>query len=178
MKKFFKNPWTLGIGTTVIGGIALSFILDWIKGVDWLSTLKTVVNVIINAIVSFLNFELKVWWILIAVALIVLALVFIAKYYDEKSKNEKPSFLSYTKDSVLGYTWEWEYSKGYDGKYSIKNLHPVCPECGMILKQEGPYGYRLECLRCNKTFSFQSSSRTDAQMLIEDNIKKNYFKNQ
>lgn len=106
MKKFFKNPWTLGIGTTVIGGIALSFILDWIKGVDWLSTLKTVVNFIINAIVSFLNFELKVWWILIAVALIVLSLVFIAKYYDEKSKNEEPSFLSYTKDSVLGYTWE------------------------------------------------------------------------
>ena len=94
MKKILKNPWILGIGTTVIGGIALSFILDWIKGVDWSSTLKAVVNFIVNAIVSFLNFELKVWWILIAVALIVLALFFIAKYYDEKSKNEKPSFLS------------------------------------------------------------------------------------
>lgn len=177
MKKFFKNPWTLGIGTTVIGGIALSFILDWIKGVDWLSTLKTVVNFIINAIVSFLNFELKVWWILIAVALIVLSLVFIAKYYDEKSKNEEPSFLSYTKDSVLGYTWEWEYSKGYDGKYSIKNLHPVCSKCGMILKQCGMYGLQMECLRCRKIFNWKETLRTDAQMLIEDNIRKNYFNN-
>ncbi len=178
MKKFLKNPWTLGIGTTVIGGIALSFILDWVKGVDWLSTLKAVGSCVLNAIISFLNFELKVWWILIAVALFFLALVFIAKYYDAKTKNEKPSFLSYTKDSVLGYTWEWEYSKGYDGKYTIENLHLICPECGMILKHEGSYGYQLECLRCNKTFIFQNVSRSDAQMLIEDNIKKNYLKNQ
>lgn len=177
MKKFFKNPWTLGIGTTVIGGIVLSFILDWIKGVDWLSTLKAVMSFIVNAIVSFLNFEIKVWWILIAVALIFLALVFIAKYYDTKTKNEKPSFLNYTKDSMLGYTWEWEYSKLYDGKYTIKNLHPICSKCGMILKQGGAYGLQMECLRCKKTFNWEDSLRTDAQMLIEDNIKKNYLNN-
>ena len=139
MKKFFKNPWILGIGTTVIGGIALSFILDWIKGVDWLSTLKAVVNFIVNVIVTFLNFELKVWWILIAVALIILVLFFIAKYYDAKSQNEKPSFLSYTKDSVLGYTWEWEYSKGYDGKYSIKNLHLVLESFHILNKPGGDF---------------------------------------
>ena len=67
MKKFLKNPWVLAIGSTVIGGVLLSFVLDWIKGVDWLSTLKTVVNFIINAVVAFLNFELKVWWVLVAI---------------------------------------------------------------------------------------------------------------
>lgn len=36
MKKFVKNPWVLAIGSTVIGGVLLSFVLDWIKGVDWL----------------------------------------------------------------------------------------------------------------------------------------------
>ena len=49
MKKFIKNPWVLGIGTTVIGGIILSFVLDWIKGVDWLSTLKAVVKFIVDS---------------------------------------------------------------------------------------------------------------------------------
>ena len=174
MKRFLKNPWTLGIGTTVIGGIALSFILDLVKGVDWLSTLKAVANFIFNAVVSFLNFELKVWWILIAVAMIILALVFVAKYYDEKAKNEALSFLSYTKDSVLGYSWEWEYSKGYDGKFSITNLRPVCSQCGMALKQCGMYGQQMECLRCNKTYVWNNSMQNDALMLIDDNIKKNY----
>lgn len=178
MKKLFKNPWTLGIGTTVVGGVLLSFILDWIKGVDWLSTLKSGVKFIGNALIAFLNFELKVWWVLTAIALIILALIFLAKYYDAKAKNEKPPFFSYTKDSVLGYTWEWEYSKGYDGKYSISNLHPVCSKCGMNLKQGGVYGMQMECLRCNKTFSWKDSLRDDARMLIDDNIKKNYLQNQ
>ena len=53
MKKFFKNAWVIAIGSTVIGGVLLSFVLDWIKGVDWLSTLKTVVDCVINAIVAF-----------------------------------------------------------------------------------------------------------------------------
>ena len=39
MKKWAKNPWVLGIGTTVIGGVLLSLLLDWIQGIDWLSTL-------------------------------------------------------------------------------------------------------------------------------------------
>jgi hypothetical protein len=175
LKKFVKNPWVLGIGTTVIGGILLSFVLDWIKGVDWLSTLQIVVTFIFNTIVAFLMFELKVWWILIAIALIVVALIIVAKVYDTKPKS---SFLSYTKDTVLGYTWEWEYKKTYDGKYTICNLHPVCSDCGMRLKQSGVYGGHMDCLRCNASYEWDDSYLTDAQMLIEDNIKKKYIQNQ
>ena len=87
MKKILKNPWVLGIGTTVIGGILLSFVLDWINGVDWSSTLKTVITFISNTIIAFLTFELKVWWILIAIALIVVVLIIIAKVYDTKPKS-------------------------------------------------------------------------------------------
>ena len=76
MKKFIKNPWVLGIGTTVIGGVLLSFVMDWIKKVDWLSTLKTVLHFVGNAIAAFLNFELKVWWVLVVLALLFAALLF------------------------------------------------------------------------------------------------------
>lgn len=178
MKKIVKNPWVLGIGTTVIGGVILSFVLDWVKGTDWLSTFKAVINFIVKVIVSFLNFELKVWWLLIAVVLIILGMFVIAKVSNAKPENEKPSFLTYTKDSVLGYTWEWEYMKGYDGKYSISNLRPVCSKCGMILKQSGMYGLQMECLRCNTSQRWECSYLTDAQMLIEDNIRKNYLQDQ
>lgn len=175
MRKRLKNPWILGIGTTVIGGVLLSFVLDWIKGVDWLSTLKTVINFIFKAFVTFVTFELKVWWVLIAIALIVVALVIVAKFHDTKPQL---SFLSYTKDSVLGYTWEWEYKKTYDGKYTICNLHPVCSTCGMRLKQVGVYGDQMDCLRCNTSYEWDYSYLTDAQMLIEDNIKKKYIQGQ
>ena len=34
MKKFLKNPWVFTIGTTVIGGVLLTLVNDWIKKVD------------------------------------------------------------------------------------------------------------------------------------------------
>ena len=80
MKKWAKNPWVLGIGTTVIGGVLLSLLLDWIQGIDWLSTFKNVMRFIFNGVVFFLNFEIKVWWLLIAIAIIVVGLFVVAKY--------------------------------------------------------------------------------------------------
>lgn len=178
MKKLAKNPWVLGIGTTVIGGVLLSLLLDWIQGIDWLSTFKNVMRLIFNDVVCFLNFEIKVWWLLIAIAIIVVGLFVAAKMSDFQSNNIHPSFLQYTKDYILGYSWEWTYSKMYDGKYTISNLHPVCTKCGMRLKQGGLYGTEMECLRCNTTKKWENHYLTDAQLLIEDNIKKRFLQNQ
>jgi hypothetical protein len=111
MKKWTKNPWVLGIGTTVIGGVLLSLALDWINGVDWLSTTSTVMRFILNAAIAFLNFKIKVWWLLIVIAVIVIALFIVAKISDVYSKDVTPTFLHYTKDNVLGFSWEWDYSK-------------------------------------------------------------------
>lgn len=80
MKKWAKNPWVLGIGTTVIGGVLLSLLLDWIQGIDWLSTFKNVMRFIFNVVVSFLNFEIKVLWLLIAIAIIVVDCLWLQKY--------------------------------------------------------------------------------------------------
>lgn len=178
MKKFLKNPWFFTIGTTVIGGVLLTLVNDWIKKVDWLSTLKAVVNFIVNAVVAFLNFELKVWWVLVAVAILVAFLIIYVIILDTKPTSNPTPFLSYRKDSVLGYTWEWDYKQTYDGKYTICNLHPICSKCGMRLKQGGPYGLDMECLRCRTTQKWEDDYLIDAQMLIEDNIKKNYLQNQ
>lgn len=90
MKKWAKNPWVLGIGTTVIGGVLLSLLLDWIQGIDWLSTFKNVMRFIFNGVVSFLNFEIKVWWLLIAIAIIVVGLFVVAKISGSQSNNIPP----------------------------------------------------------------------------------------
>lgn len=44
MKKWTKNPWGLGIGKNVIGGVLLSLVIDWIYGVNWFSTIKIAVK--------------------------------------------------------------------------------------------------------------------------------------
>lgn len=178
MKRFTKNPWVLGIGTTVIGGILLSFVLDLINGVDWLSTLKAVLKFIIDAIIAFLNFELKVWWVLVAIALLVIILIIITKFLDAKENYTPKPFMSYTKDFIMGFNWEWEYRKTYEGNYTISNLHPVCSKCGMILKQSGMYKQEMKCLRCNTAKKWEDHYLTDAQLLIVDNIKKRFLQNQ
>ena len=178
MKKFLKNPCFFTIGTTVIGGVLLTLVNDWIKKVDWLSTLKTVIKFIADAVIAFLNFEIKVWWLLVAIAILFALLVIYVKVLDVKEKSNPIPFLSYTTDSVLGYTWEWEYKKTYDGKYTIANLHPVCSKCGMRLKHGGLYNLDMECIRCGTTKKWKEDYLIDAQMLIEDNIKNNYLKNQ
>lgn len=92
MKKWAKNPWVLGIGTTVIGGVLLSLLLDWIQGIDWLSTFKNIMRFIFNGVVSFLNFEIKVWWLLIAIAIIVVGLFAVAKISGSQSNIYSPHF--------------------------------------------------------------------------------------
>ena len=178
MKKFVKNPWVVGVGTTVIGGITLSFVLDWIKGVNCMSTFKGAIEFITKYVGAFLNAKLKVWWVLITIALIIVALIIIAKFLDAKEKSTPISFMSYTKDFVMGFNWEWEYKKLYGGNYTISNLHPVCSKCGMRLKQSGMYGWEMKCLRCNTSQKWEDHYLTDAQLLIEDNIKKKFTQEQ
>lgn len=178
MKKFFKSPWTLGIGTTVIGGVILSIILDLIKDVSILSTMKSFFVFIWNAIVSFLTFEIKVWWLLIAIAVIVAVLWVVAKCYDTKEDNNKSSFLSYTQDYLLGYSWEWTWEKNWEGKYGVENLHPVCTKCKTPLLPTSNFYNQSKCPRCNTILNYNSSIETEVLVLIYYNAKKGNFNKQ
>ena len=70
-----------------MGGVLLSLLLDWIQGIDWLSTFKNVIRFIFNGVVAFLNFEIKVLWLLIAIAIIVVGLFVVAKISVSQSNN-------------------------------------------------------------------------------------------
>ena len=173
MKKFMSNPWVIGSGSTAIGGL----VLGWITSSTFRNTIKAIIRFSADAGVAFLNSELKVWWVLVAAVLVVALFIAMAKYSEAKTARETPMFLHYTKDSVLGHSWEWSYQKNSDGRYTITDLHPVCAKCRMRLKQDGVYGQEMRCLRCNKTLSWKDSLLTDARMLIEDNIRRNYQSN-
>ena len=178
MKKFFKNPWTIGIGTTLIGGVAATIIIDLINKVSIWSTMIKVFNAVWFGIKTFLNLNIKVWWILIAIILIIIILFIISKYLDKKEqKNQglKPPFLEYTKDYIKGLKWEWSWTINYNGKYDIDKLHPVCNKCETPLLQAEMYSHIFRCPRCNNTITINISSFDEIKIIICDNIKKNSY---
>ena len=122
MKKFWASPWTIGIGTSFIGFL-FTVIYDLVKDKSIFSTIWSIIKWIWNLIISFLNFNIKVWWLLIGIAVLFLVLFLIAKYYDFKNENENSAgFLKYTKDTIQGWSWDWNWQKDWSGKYDVEKI--------------------------------------------------------
>lgn len=176
MRKFFKNPWTIGIGTTVIGGVALSVVLDLIKKISILSTLKGIITFIGKCILAFLTFKIKVWWLIVAVAAIFAILWIIAKCSDTPGNLNQSNLLNYTQDSLLGHTWEWTWKKNWEGKYEIEELYPICSKCKTPLLQTGNLYGQMKCPRCHDITHINPSKEDEVLVLIYDNARKNNYK--
>ena len=144
MGKFLKSPWTISIVSTILGSV-LTIIYDVFKGKKILSTLFNVLSSIWKLIINFFNFELKLWWVLLGVVLLIFILWIIIKV---KEFVEEPEFLKYTKDTIQGWDWEWTWRKNYEGKYVVDNLHPICEYCGTPLAAKHDYESSLYCVRC------------------------------
>ena len=176
MKKFFQNSWFIGIATGIIASFLSTLIIDIVKKISLLSTLKAVLVFVWKCIISFLNFDIKVWWLLIAVGVLAFVLWIIVKYNDAKEENDRLAFLNYTQDSFNGQWWEWTWKKNWEGKYAVDCLHPICNKCKTALIQEYDYYEKFRCPRCNLFIKCYSKDMTAAETLIYDNIKKNCYK--
>ena len=175
MKNFLRNPWTVGIGTSIIAGVLTTFLVDWVKKISLLSTIKYVSGFVWKCIISFLNYDVKVWWILIAIVILVFALWLFVKYNEAKEKNNQAPFLSYTQDFFRGQCWGWSWKKNWDGKYSIDCLQPICNRCKTPLVQDYDYLEKFKCPRCNTSIKCQLKDKRDVEVLIFDNTKKMYL---
>jgi len=175
MKKFWASPWTIGIGTSFIGFL-FTVIYDLVKDKSIFSTIWSIIKWIWNLIISFLNLNIKVWWLLIGIAVLFLVLFLIAKYYDFKNENENSAgFLKYTKDTIQGWSWEWNWQKDWYGKYDVENLHPVCSSCGTPLVRDEDFYGNLKCLRCNRNYNNHFPDLNHVKMIIIDNARRNLF---
>lgn len=175
MKKFFKHPWVVGIGTAAVGGVISSLIVDFVNGDSIFSAIGTFFSFLARIVVEFFNLQIKVWCLLVFGIVVVIMLIILSKYLDRKQENEKPSFLDYTSDSFWGICWEWTYEKQYDGKYMLDEVYPLCPKCKMALKRSYGYWEPMKCVRCNIEYNIDSSNEDDAKLMIQDNIKKKYL---
>lgn len=171
------NPWVVTTGSGLII-LLVTIIIDVITATKIFSTIGSLFVYIWKAIIVFMNFELKVWWVLIGIILLTFVLYLWAKYIDcQESKFDKPEFIEYTQDTILQYKWKWNWRKDSKDIYYISDIYPICPYCDTPLSDStkdfiGIY----TCLRCNKRTITPIPNIDDVKMLIRDNIRRRYRK--
>lgn len=123
---------------------------------------------IFSFIINLLNFPLKVWWVLLGVLIIILLFYVISKTSNTDAPiNTPPEFLSYTKDFIRGFNWEWYWKKDYEGRYEVVGLHVNCPQCATPFA----YGSR-KCPRCRYYEECAEPDHSEIEIVIYDNVKR------
>lgn len=183
LKKVLWNSWTIGIGGSIIGGLALSWITAMARKVNLWEGFIAVVTWIWRAIVAVITFRVPVWIILIAVGMVILIgkAIFNARKAD--AEETRSSFRAYTKDKIKFWVFEWEYLSGGDGEPdSIRRLRPVCEECFCDLlldEHDRLYGiYRLYCPNCRREYpNVSHSAKSEIEQIIIHRVKSKEYQN-
>ena len=178
MKKssWHNNIW-LVTGVCAIGGTTVgTLIYDRVKDKPILTTILNWLGTIWGWVKSFLNFELKVWWLIVAILAIALVIIIAIAYSDKPvGKSGLPAFTSYKKDRFLRWTWRWDWALGKNG-WDIINLTPFCNVCDTQLVNRSNYLEQIiVCPRCNKTIQDYAEGSIEIETLIRDNVRKEHY---
>lgn len=167
MKKFLNHPWTIGVGTVLLGFL-LTIVWDKFKDIELLTT-----------ICALLNLKVKLWWILafIIIASFFMILLKLRKKISANKENaqEKPLFLTYTSAHLQGFDWQWTWEKNDSGQYVVDELHPLCKTCQTPIYQGDYLDGRWLCPRCNATYKNPTPNITAVELLIQNNVQRGHF---
>lgn len=176
-----KSPWTVSIATTLLLP-ALTFLRDFLKSLPILSTLKSMLAVAGKYVVIFFYIDIKVWWILSFLALIVLVLFLIDRFQTPTSQPlQKPDFCSYKSGKLKKWRWTWDwYFNTSKRAWMIKDLTAHCSDCGtpMIENHDYIYGTSFVCPRCDyssRGYGYKEDS-FKIERIILDNINRGILK--
>ena len=172
MKKFWKSPWTISIGTAIFAFL-LTVLRDLLQGKRILSTIGNILSAVWRAILAFLNFNLKAWWVLIGIAAIIAILWIISKLDEKGCENKKPDFTSYTEDHfrTWKWSWEWKYSS-YMEKWHVDNLMAHCPKCDTPM-QHDQFESVFQCPRCQYRTQYDGHETSpQVEAVIIDNLNR------
>jgi hypothetical protein len=179
--KWYNTPWFLGVGVTVVGGLILSGILDLFKNVTITTTLKKTAFWTFYNLLAVLNYNAKVWWVIIALFVIYLIWFIFNKVNSPTEYDEvfiKPDWINYKKDKLKKWTWIWDYSYNNISKqYDIVNMRPYCESCKIAMIQNYGYAY-YSCPKCDKEYPSPSGyweSESVVKALIIDKVDKEMY---
>jgi hypothetical protein len=87
--KWINNPWTLALIPVLFGSL-LTIGYDIFKEKPFLTSLSKGFNIILDLTSKALNFNIKVWWLILIIVFILIILIYISK--STKDKQIKPEF--------------------------------------------------------------------------------------
>lgn len=167
-------PWIGGLFTTVIAGLLVEYTKEYpIPG-----AIRNSICYICEKFITLMNINLKLWWILIFITIMLILRYIInnieitkAEADIKKEELQLPSFLAYKREIVDKIPWEWNWSETYNG-WTISDLHPCCPKDGARLNQ-----YDSGCPIC-KTNYWGTVDYDKVAAIIENKLKKEFPNNQ
>ena len=126
-----------------------------------------------NLVCTGLNFEAKVWWMIVTVLILFLIIWLIDKF--KKEEPYKPDFYNYRegKPKYWKWTWDWKLNKNNEW-WEISNLNAHCPK----LASDTRMIQYLDCFKCprcefiavRKTREYEDPN--DIEHIIYDNIRR------
>lgn len=172
MKKWIKSPWGISIGTAIFS-LLLTMGYDYSKDKPILTTVWKVIVWFWDLLLNILNFNLKVWWILVALGLFILILYIIDKF--KKEEAFKPDFYSYREGKFKRWkwTWNWNWSQSKNA-WIISNMKAHCPNCDTpMIEHSSIYGLSFDCPRCDfRASDNQCDEPHKIERIILDNIDR------
>jgi len=151
-KKVLSNTWIISIFSPIITTIIISAFTAFIKQINFFDAFK----LLLSWILKMITFRVPLYVIALAIILFVLVIYLYVKTEETKESN-LPNWLNYTKEQYKSWTFKWEYYLGYNNKYEIKDLRPVC-QCGCELSMKDKHKNRwynegiLLCPNCENTY--------------------------
>lgn len=150
--KLWKDPvWSKVIAAGILfacGSLGLWFLGLW---TDIYEVLTKIWRVVIYEV------SVPLWLIVLLVPVLLLSVPLLKKLVA----NRKPRFLQYRSDKILGINWSWGWSQPnfHNDKYSIKDLHPRCPNCNSRIELNDYSGHLVNCINdeCNWSWNEQGS---------------------
>lgn len=173
MQKWIKSPWGISIGTAIFS-LLLTMGYDYSKEKPILSTVWNIIVWIWDLILSILNFNLKVWWIITGIGIFIFIFYIIDKF--KKEESFKPDFYSYTEDRIKQWKWTWKWKWNQSKNvWIISNMEACCPNCDtpMIDHSNSTFGLSFNCPRCDfRASGIQCDEQYKIERIICDNIDR------
>lgn len=171
-KNWIKSPWSISVGTAIFS-LLLTMFYDYSKEKPILTTIWLMFKWTIDSVWSILNYDLKFYWIIIAIALLILALFIIESF--KKEEIYKPDFYNYREDKIKKWKWSWSWTlNDLSGNWTISNMKAHCPKCDTpLINHSNSFELNFSCPRCN---FIAEDEQCDEQYKIEriiiDNIER------
>ena len=125
-----------------------------------------------------MDFELKVWWLILIVFTILITNTIIKKISISKPPILPEKIKSYVSDSFTNWNWKWNWNwDSKKNKWTIIDLWPYCKNCDIkLLNKSSMFESAMQCPKCKTRFESMHMKTDDydsVKAVIYDNVEKN-----